>query len=236
MTWDLERRDAVAVLYFNRPPDNQARLEDLRELDSLLADVSADESIALVVLASRCPGYFIAHADREEVARFRRGEPIGDTFDRWRITTLRLENIAQPTLALIDGQAWGGGCELALACTFRLGSSRAHLALHEVSVGAMPGAGGTQRLPRLIGPSRAARLVLSGQPVDAAAAAELGLLDAVIGGPDLLAEALTWAQRIVANPRASLVAAKKALVSGQRLPLLEGLAAEQELFMKLLTR
>src|SRR5439155_24891043 len=88
MTWDLERRDAVAVFHFNRPPDNQARLEDLRELDSLLADVSADESIALVVLASRCPGYFIAHADREEVARFRRGEPIGDTFDRWRITTL----------------------------------------------------------------------------------------------------------------------------------------------------
>lgn len=234
MTWELERHGTVSVLYFERPPDNQARLQDLCELGSELQRVSDDETISLVVLASRIPGFFIAHADREEVGRLRRGAELGDTFDRWRITTLLLEDITQPTVALIDGQAWGGGCEIALACTFRLGSPRAHLALHEVSVGAMPGAGGTQRLPRLVGPARAARMILTGAAVDAAQAADIGLLDAVLTGPDLLADALTWVKPIAVNPRASLAAAKKSLVNSQRLPLLDGLTAEHDLFMGLL--
>jgi enoyl-CoA hydratase/carnithine racemase len=235
MTWSLTQQRTVAVLTFDRPPDNQMRLADLRALDGHLDRLAADDSVSVVLLASDRADYFVAHADRKEIARMRRGEPVGDTLDRWRTTLLHLEDIPQPTVAVIDGQAWGGGCELALACTFRLGTARAHLACHEVAVGAMPGAGATQRLPRLIGPSRAARMILTAQPIDAGRARELGLLDEVIDGSDPLAEAIGWTASIAHRPRAALAAAKRSLLNAQRLPLLEGLKAEQQLFSELLT-
>lgn len=235
MTWRLSRRGAFAVLTFHRPPDNQMRLGDLRRLDEMLDRVSQDESVAVVLLASDCPGFFVAHGDRDEIGRMRRGEPMEDDLSRWRTTLLHLEDIAQPTVAVIDGQAWGGGCELALACTFRVGTPRAHLACHEVAVGLMPGAGATQRLPRLVGPSRAARMILTAEPVDASHALAMGLLDVVVTGADPLEEAMGWAEPVSRRDRAALTAAKRSLLNAQRLPLGTGLQVEQDMFMHLLT-
>ena len=134
-----------------------------------------------------------------------------------------------------DGQAWGGGCELALACTVRVASERAHLGQPEILVGIIPGAGGTQRLGRLVGPGRAAELVLSGRIVEAREAAAIGLVEAVLPVEGFLDAVLGWVAPMAANPRAALAAGKRAVVEGGRLPLADGLALEGELFVALQT-
>ena len=106
----------------------------------------------------------------------------------------------QPTVAAIDGQAWGGGCETALACTVRLGSERAHLGQPEVTVGLIPGAGGTQRLPRIVGPAVGAELCITGRVVHADEALRVGLLNAVLPTEGFLDHALRWCGQITRNP------------------------------------
>jgi enoyl-CoA hydratase/carnithine racemase len=142
----------------------------------------------------------------------------------------------QPVIAAVNGQAWGGGCELALACTMRVAAASAHFSQPEVTVGIIPGAGGTQRLPRVVGPGRAAELVLSGRVVDADEALRIGLVEAVLPDDDFLARAARWAQPIATKPRHAIVAAKRALVEGFDLPLADGLRVEGRLFVECQTR
>jgi enoyl-CoA hydratase/carnithine racemase len=233
LKWDISYHNSIAIVSFNNPPDNQMSLSNLRRLDEILQDISRDEDVSLVILASKCPDYFIAHADRNEIMNIRNSKPNDDIFEHWLLTTLRLESISQPVIAAIDGQAWGGGCELALACMLRVGSVSAHFSLIEVSRNAMPGAGGTQRLPRLIGPARAAEMILTSRVVKAQEALSIGLLNAVIDKKNFLEGVLDWSESIAIQPRESLVAAKRALIAAQRLPLAEGLIQERELFLNL---
>jgi enoyl-CoA hydratase/carnithine racemase len=135
-------------------------------------------------------------------------------------------------VAAVNGQAWGGGCELALACTLRVASASAHFSQPEVAVGIIPGAGGTQRLPRVVGPGRAAELVLSGRVVESDEAERIGLVQAVIPDDGFVESAIEWAGRIAAQPRHAVIAAKQALVQGLQLPLAEGLRLEGRLFIE----
>jgi enoyl-CoA hydratase/carnithine racemase len=139
----------------------------------------------------------------------------------------------QPTVAAIDGQAWGGGCETALACTMRIGSERAHLGQPEVAIGIIPGSGGTQRLPRLVGAALGAELCLSGRIVDAAEAKRIGLLNDVLPTEGFVDHALAWCARIARHPAPAVFAAKQAVVEGLRLPLEDGLRLEVGLFLEL---
>ena len=138
----------------------------------------------------------------------------------------------QPVVAAVDGQAWGGGCELSLACTLRVASERAHFGQPEVAVGIIPGAGGTQRLPRLVGAGRAAELVLSARIIDAAEALRIGLVEAVLPNDGFVARVLEWVQPMATKPRPALFAAKRAVIDGLRLPLDEGLRLEGRLFIE----
>jgi enoyl-CoA hydratase/carnithine racemase len=159
-----------------------------------------------------------------------RGElPPGDPEASFKAYKL-LETMPQPTVAAIDGQAWGGGCELALACTFRLGSERAHVALPEVSVGVIPGGGGTQRLPRLIGTSAALEIILTGRILKAPDAHRLGVLNAVLPTEGFVDHALAWCGRITRHARPAVIAAKRAVVEGTLLPLDEGVRFERAVF------
>jgi enoyl-CoA hydratase/carnithine racemase len=160
-----------------------------------------------------------------------RGELNKDEFARWLWTLRRIETIPQPVVAAIDGPAWGGGCELSLACTLRIGSPRAEFCQMEILRGAVPGAGASQRLPRLIGAGRAAEMILTGRPVGAEEAKAIGLLNALFDDSDFQAAALDWARELARRRRPALVAAKQALNEGRDLPLLEGLKHEQELFL-----
>lgn len=138
----------------------------------------------------------------------------------------------QPVVAAINGQAWGGGCELAQACTIRVASAAAHFGQPEVLVGIIPGAGGTQRLLRLVGAGRAAELVLTGRIIEAAEAQRIGLVEQVLSEDDFLDQALAFAESIASQSRTAVLAAKRAIVAGLRLPLAEGLQLETQLFLE----
>jgi enoyl-CoA hydratase len=233
--WELSRHAAVAVLTYRREPENVLGFADLAELATVLHAVGQDDDIAVVVLTGGLPGYFVAHADLADVDALVNDADAGPHGpDAWGTTLQLLADLPQPVVAAVNGQAWGGGFELALACLMRVASASAHLRFVEVAHGAIPGAGGTQRLPRLIGMSVAARLVLGGEQLKAADALALGIVDAVLPDEDFLTHVLAWVAPVAAAPRHSLLAAKRALVDGARLALDDGLALEQRLFREVL--
>jgi enoyl-CoA hydratase/carnithine racemase len=231
MSWDVTHEGAVAVVSVDRPPKNLMSFALLRELDELLEEIGNDQTTAVVVITAARPGLFAGHADRDDLDKVGRGEIDSDEFANWLWTLRRIETIPQPVIAAVDGPAWGGGCELALACTLRIGSSQAEFCQMEIVRGAIPGAGASQRLPRLIGAGRAAEMILTGRPVGAQEAKEIGLLNALVDAPDFRAAALDWADELAGRRRPALVAAKRALYEGRELPLLEGLMHEQQLFL-----
>lgn len=230
--WALEHHGKVAVLTFTRPPRN---LMDMASMTELVAHLEAladrTDEVTVVMLTGGVDGFFIAHADLDDLAKIARGEmPDGDPRS-WSQATHLLETMPQPTVAAIDGQAWGGGCETSLACTMRVGSERAHLGQPEVAIGIIPGGGGTQRLPRLVGSAIGAELCLSGRVVDAAEAKRIGLLNEVLPTDGFVQHAIGWCERIARHPAPAVFAAKKAVVEGLRLPLDQGLRLEVELFL-----
>ncbi|MEU8796418.1 enoyl-CoA hydratase/isomerase family protein [Spirillospora sp. NPDC048819] len=226
--WSREDADGVAVLTYRNPPRNFLTFAALEELDAELARLETDPDIRVVTLTSGVPGYFAAHADLDELAELSRG-PVPRA-RIWYTAMRRAERIPQPVIAAIDGQAWGGGFELSLACTLRWASADAHFSLLETALGIIPGAGGTQRLARLIGPGRAADIVLSGDVLTAEQAGTSGIVERVLPAAGFQAEVLRLARNMASRPGAALAAAKRALVEGSRLPLTDGLRLEAGLF------
>jgi enoyl-CoA hydratase len=232
-SWTREDHGRVAVLTFDRPPRYTMDLKSMTELADLLDELAGQSDAISVVMLTGANGYFIAHADLDDLAIYARGErPEGDPA-AWQRALTQLENMPQPTVAAVDGQAWGGGCETALACTMRLASTRAHMGQPEVSVGIIPGAGGTQRLPRLVGQAKGAELCLSGRIVSADEALQIGLVNEVLPEAGFIAAAVSWCERITRHSPTAVFAAKQAVVEGLRGPLAEGLALEGKLFMKI---
>jgi enoyl-CoA hydratase len=230
--WTLSRRGATAVATFDRPPRNLMSMAAMSELEALLGTVAEDDTITVLVLTGAVPGYFVAHADLDDLAAIGRGEsPEGDP-GSWARAFALLSSMPQPVVAAVNGQAWGGGCELSLACTLRVAAASAHFGQPEVAVGIIPGGGGTQRLPRLVGAGRAAELILSGRIIDADEALRIGLVEAVLPDEDFLAEVLAWVEPIATKARYAVVAAKRAILDGLRLSLDDGLALEGRHFIE----
>lgn len=229
-----ERCDRVAVLSFERPPRNWMNVASMAELEGHLERLAGQsDEVSVVMLTGGVDGTFIAHADLDDLAKLSRGEDVGADLGAWPRALHLLETIPQPTVAAIDGQAWGGGCETALACTMRIGSDRAHLGQPEVSVGIIPGAGGSQRLPRLVGSAVGAELCLSGRVIQADEALRIGLLNAVLPAAGFVDAAVEWCGRIARNSAPAVFAAKRAVMEGLALPLSEGLRLEGRLFAEL---
>jgi len=231
--WSESRHAEVAVLTFERPPQNWMSLRAMSELATCLERLAEQPGeVTVVMLTGGVDGYFIAHADLDDLAKLAKGEDVGADPGAWAKALHLLETIPQPTVAAIDGQAWGGGCETALACTMRIGSDRAHLGQPEVSVGIIPGAGGTQRLPRLVGSGIGAELCVTGRIVQAEEARRIGLLNEVLPSEGFVDAAIEWCMRIARNPASAVFAAKRAVVEGLRMPLDEGLRLEGRLFVE----
>jgi enoyl-CoA hydratase/carnithine racemase len=229
--WTLRQDGNVAVVTFMRPPRNFMSFKALGDLADLLAPLAERDDISVILLQSALPGYLVAHADLNDLARAGRGEPVEGDRTAWRTTPQLLEDLPQPVIAAVDGQAWGGGTELSLACTMRIASPAASFGLPEVSVGQIPGAGGTQRLPRLVGAGRALDIILSGRKIDADEALAIGLVQAILPDEDFAQAALAWARHIARQYRPALVAAKRAVIDGLRLPFAEGLDLEKSLVL-----
>lgn len=233
MSWSIEITDSVAFVAYANPPENRLPFSALRDLDQMLEQVGRDLAVKIVVFRSALDGVFSAGAALADIKAISAGEAPSAPFDWWLRVLLRVEELPQPTIAFVDGIAASGGAELALACTMRVGTARSEFIFREIARGAIPGAGATQRLPRLVGTARAAEIIMSARSVGAEEAMALGLLQAILprdGGDDALRQ---WLDRFTAMPRAGLVAAKRAIVDGSRLPLTEGLRLEQSLFRDL---
>jgi len=234
-TWTETRHGEngkIALLTFARPPSNWMNFLSMTELAEHLERLSdQSDEVTVVMLTGGIAGYFIAHADPDDLALLAKGERIEGDPRAWTRALALLETMPQPTVAAIDGQAWGGGCETALACTMRIASEQSHMCQPEVCVGIIPGGGGTQRLPRLVGSAVGAELCVTGRKVRADEALRIGLVNAVLPNENFVEAALKWCGRIVRNPPAAVFAAKKAVVEGLSMPLHDGLRLEGKLFV-----
>ncbi|WP_033818772.1 enoyl-CoA hydratase/isomerase family protein [Kitasatospora sp. MBT63] len=231
--WTVETRNKIAGLTFSRLPDNQMDLDSLSELAGLLEEIARrTDDISVVLLKSGIDGIFIKHADLEILRRAAAGTLSAEDGKAWPRALGLLESIPQPVIATIDGQAWGGGLETALASTLRIASARSHFSQPEIRFGIIPGGGGTQRLPRLIGKGPAADLILTGRVIGADEAHRLGIVNVVLPTEGFAQLAEDWATQLTRNPAPALFAAKRAVLDGLALPLDDGLALERDLFQQ----
>ena len=205
----LETRGRVAVLTLDRPERlNTLSPDMLDDLAARLGEVEADEGVGAAVITGAGDKAFSAGAD---VSLVREASPLEARrfAARGHATVDRVEALPKPVIAAVNGYALGGGCELALACDVRLASDRAQLGLPEVSLGIFPGWGGTQRMPRLIGPGRAKELILTGRRVAAEEALAMGLVERVVPHDELLEAAVELAAEMADRPGWALAAAKE---------------------------
>ncbi|QEC50530.1 hypothetical protein FSW04_25065 [Baekduia soli] len=228
----IEVADGVATVAVVNPPVNALADPVLDELGAAARRLAADDAVRSVVLTGGGERSFIAGADLRHFA-----EILGDTGEMAAHVELTAgvfgawDALPMPVVAAIGGHAMGGGLELALTCDLLVVDPRAKLGTPEVTLGLIPGAGGTQRLPRRIGLAAATRMLLLGTPVDAATARACGLVDVVAEPGAALPEAHALAVRLAALPARAVTAAKAALRTAAQAPLAEGLAAERELFL-----
>ena len=226
----LERRDAVTILYVNRPQVlNAINRETLAEIGDATRAFIADPSQGALIVTGSGEKAFISGADINELAPL--GPAAAEDISRFGQTVVdQLERSPKPVIAAVNGYAFGGGCELALACHMRLASENAVMGLPEVKLGIIPGYGGTQRLPRLVGPGRALELILSARNVKADEAERIGLVNRVVPQAELLNEAVKLAQAILKNGPLAVEAALECVVRGMQLPLDQGLRFESGRF------
>ena len=219
----------IALLTVNRPDKmnalNAAVREALFETFTRLAD---DEEVRAVVLTGAGEKAFIAGAD---IPEFKDAAPAAQyrSMQRGNIYSL-MESFPKPVIAMINGFCLGGGCELAMACDIRIASTRARLGQPEVNLGLIPGGGGTQRLPRLVGEGHAMRLILSGAMIGAEEAARIGLVEMALPPEDLREATLELARSIASRSPIALQAAKETILAARRMPLDEGLKFERAWF------
>lgn len=225
--WTLREENNIAIATFYRPPRNFMSFEALGALADLLTPLKDRDDISVIALESTMPGYFIAHADLDDLAKAGRGEPVKGERTNWRTVPELLEALPQPVIAMVNGQAWGGGTELSLACTMRICSESSSFGLPEVSVGQIPGAGGTQRLPRLVGAGRALDIIMSGRKVAAQEAHDIGLVQAVLPDEGFKEAAMDWVRNIARQYGPALASAKRVVLDGLQLPLSQGLDLEK---------
>ena len=225
-----ERVDGVATLTIDRPDARNAMNKPVRrELKQAMAALDAAEEVRVVVLTGS-----------DEAKAFVAGADVSDLRDRGALEQREAgarprvyETIAEtavPVIARINGHALGGGCELAQACDIRIASEHAKLGQPEVTLGLLPGGGGTQRLPRLIGTGQAMRLILSGELIDAEEAARIGLVEEVYPPDELDDRVYELAGRIASNGPLAVCLARQAVTAAAELPLSQGIEYEAELF------
>ena len=227
MSVDLTLRDNVAVLVLNRPEAlNALSFAMLEEIAAALDEAAGWDASALVITGAGekafCAGADIKELQGRGMAAQKRGAELGQR------TFAKLESLPFPSVAAINGFAFGGGLEFALACTFRVAVAKAKLGLPEVKLGLIPGYGGTQRLPRLIGEARALELIMLARTIDGAEAASIGLVHRCVE-QDAFAEALSLVAEFSSFSRITLRLAQEAVTRALDLPIHEGMKVEADL-------
>lgn len=225
-----EVRDSIAYITFNRPKVlNALNRQTMQELLIGLGTAKLDPAVRVLILTGAGDKAFIAGADINELAQ--RTPVDGKEFSIFGQGVLRiLETMGKPSIAVINGFALGGGCELALACSMRFASKTARLGQPEVKLGILPGYGGSQRLARLCGKGAAHELVLGGEMISAEEAMRIGLVNHVYEPAELMPAAEAFAKKIAANAPLAVQYAMEAIEHGMEMPQEEGLFLEATLF------
>ena len=226
----VEMQSSIAYVTINRPKVlNALNMATMEELRAAFTEIKDDANIRVALLTGSGEKAFIAGADIGELSK--NDAVTGKEYTHRGQSVLDLiENLGKPVIACINGFALGGGCELAMACTMRLASENAKLGQPEVKLGIIPGYGGSQRLPRLVGKGLAMQLVLTGEMITAQEAHRIGLVNEVTTAAELIPRAEAIAQKIIANAPLAVQYAMEAVNHGMEMTLAEGLYLEAALF------
>src|SRR5215813_10277843 len=226
----LEKKNQIAYITIDRPKVlNALNMATMGELRTLFSDLKQDREVRVVILTGAGEKSFVAGADIGELQRNNPVEAKEYTHRGQAVLDL-IENLGKPVIACINGFALGGGCEIAMACTMRLASENAKLGQPEVKLGIIPGYGGTQRLPRLVGTGLAMQMLLTGEMISAQEAHRIGLVNEVLPGDKLVSRAEEIATKIIANAPLAIQYCMEAVNQGLNMTLQEGLFLEATLF------
>ena len=224
----LERgADGVAHVRLNNPPLNALSLALLSELRTVFEQLATDAAVKVVVVS----GNEKALAAGADISEFGGPDEARTVADGFRAAFDAIEALPRPVIAAITGYALGGGLELAMACDLRVAGDSARVGQPEILLGIIPGAGGTQRLPRLVGPARAKELIWSGRQVRADEALAIGLVDRVVPAAECVDNALAWAEQFASGAVVAMGHAKHAIDGGLGVPIDVGLDLERERFV-----
>ncbi len=225
----LEHDGPVAILTINRPKVNALNSALMDELRRAVLELEADDRVRVVIVTGAGDKAFVAGADINELATLSPLQGKDHTSRGQHVLDL-IEHMGKPVIAAVNGFALGGGCELAMACTLRIAADTATFGQPEVNLGLIPGYGGTQRLPRLIGRTRAMDLLLTGRHLTAAEALQLGLVNRVVPAADLMTQAKTIAHDLATKAPIAMRCIIEAVNRGLQGTLAEGQFVEATLF------
>jgi enoyl-CoA hydratase / 3-hydroxyacyl-CoA dehydrogenase len=224
----LETRGEIAILWLNRPPTNPISPQVIRDLTALWDDVESRDEIRAAVIASSNFAVFCAGADIKEFTKMTDPAAGKELLDGGHAVLRRMERSGKVTVAAVNSLALGGGCELAMACDFRIAAESASFGQPEINLGIIPGFGGTQRLARLVGEAKALEMNLLGEPISARQAADLGLANEVVPDHELFDSALAWARKLAGQAPVAVEQIKNVSAKGD---LDEGIDAEKSGFV-----
>ena len=227
---NYRKSGAIATLTIDRPKAlNALNQATLAEIQRALQDAASDSSVHGVIVTGAGDKAFVAGADITEIASVSPQQAQAFTRNGQAVFDL-VETLGKPVIAAVNGYALGGGCELAMACTLRIAAENASFGQPEVKLGVMPGFGGTQRLPRLVGKGRAMQIILTAQNIDAREAHRIGLVNEVVPAAELIARAEAILHQIFANAPIAVTYSLEAVNRGMETGQAEGLAIEASLF------
>jgi enoyl-CoA hydratase len=228
-----EARQRIGYITLNRPRILNAQSPEMfEELAQVFGDIKRDPEVGAVILTGAGDRAFCAGADINFLKQLAQTTPMAaKTFvEKNRLAFGAIEHLGKPVIAAVNGFALGGGCELAMACHIRIASETASFGQPEINLGLFPGAGGTQRLPRLVGKGMALEMMLTGEPISAQEAYRLGLVNRVVPAAELMATAERLAQQILAKAPLAVGVILEAVQHGMEMTLAEGLQLEENLF------
>ena len=226
-----EKRDRIGIITVNRPNQlNSMNSETRGEMADSFEKMDNNPQIAVVILAGSPGKAFIAGADIKEFAEMDL-ENREEMEDDWRVTKV-ISEMKKPVIAMIDGFCLGGGLEIAMSCDMRVSSERSKLGQPEINIGIIPGAGGTQRLTRLIGEGRAMELILTGRMIDAKEAHQYGIINFVFSSEKLEEKTMELANTVASKSSYAVERAKKSVKAVAEMSLENGLKYEQDLFIE----
>jgi enoyl-CoA hydratase len=226
----IEKEEGVAIVKLNRPPVNSLNVKAYQEIYDAFCELEKDDSVGAVIFTAVGEKIFTAGLDVKEVA----GKSVAEYYAFGKISrgcVDKIAGISKPTIAAVFGFVLGGALELALACDLRIATGDAKMGCPEVNLGIIPGSGGTQRLPRLVGIGKAKELLFTGDIVSGDEAYRIGLVNKVVAKEVLLDEAKAWAKKLAAKPRVALSVLKSAIDNGINMDLGTALTFENECFV-----